>query len=83
MKKLTEESKIQSIQPYEKIIIDTESSIISLKEKLNNKEIKIKNKKKIFIPEDVKLTQKEIKIEEKYINNIPIKIKENKIEIEN
>ena len=62
MKKLTEESKIQSIQPYEKIIIDTESSIISLKEKLNNKEIKI---------------------EEKYINNIPIKIKENKIEIEN
>jgi len=83
MKKLTEESKIQSIQPYEKIIIDTESSIISLKEKLNNKEIKIKNKKKIFIPEEVKLTQKEIKIEEKYINNIPIKIKENKIEIEN
>ena len=83
MKKLTEESKIQSIQPYEKIIIDTESSIISLKEKLNNKEIKIKNKEKIFIPEEVKLTQKEIKIEEKYVNNIPIKIKENKIEIEN
>ena len=43
----------------------------------------MKIKKKIFIPEEVKLTEKEIKIEEKYINNISIKIKENKIEFEN